>query len=462
MGMRLVLDDGTTPYVIDGDKTGSASTTTGVRLCGPKEGPFEWVVNEGREAELQCRIRVTAATTAALVTAVDALLAVLNTVRGRSVEIRYDDTNVMFQLPLASWSTFAATTGVRYLVDPRGGGGAEIDVLFTSEKRTTNEEREGRWEYVRKATGSAVATAERTFGTLAAAIAWVNTLRSGAGFPSEISSAFEVIEENFGYPSFGTSPIGDYNVACKVLLMQKAAWIAADNRFSAFRAVECQCSARDVQKQQADAPGEMVDKVMGISGSMILKTEASTDFDAADTSSTAPAAIAGLVSDAIDAVIEGLETRTGEGMEEMVRSVSYSETGEITFNVELALDGANIITWEEDVELVLDARTDIIRDYKGVGRRYPRPGGPSATITHTLKAEAFSRLVYRAPKLDGDKWEFTGARLPRSKRIYGPNGTAVWFLQGNTSWEWVPDGDVVFQTPEVSQDYESQTVQEAI
>src|SRR5688500_13639562 len=110
MATRLVLYNGSSTYTIDGAKASSASTTTGVRLLGPKEGPFEWVVQEGREAEIQCRIRITADATADLVTRVNALLAILNTTRGRTVEVRYDATNIMFQLPLQSWTTFAATT----------------------------------------------------------------------------------------------------------------------------------------------------------------------------------------------------------------------------------------------------------------------------------------------------------------------------------------------------------------
>lgn len=462
MGMRIVLDDGSSPYIIDGDKTGSASTTTGVRLLGPREGPFEWVVSEGREAEIQCRVRVTHATTAGLVAAVDALLAVLNTTRGRTVEVRYDDTNVMFQLPLASWTTFVATTGVRYLVDPRGGGGAEIDLLFSAQKLTTNQEQEGSWEYVRRATGLGVATAERTFGTRAAAVTWVNTLRAKSGFPAEISQDFEVIEENFGYPVVGTS-LGDYSVPCKVLLQQKPSWIAGDSRLDIFKVVECQSSVQDKQVQQSDSPGLMVNRVMAISGAFILKTEAAAEFDAADTSVTAAGAIADAVSDGIDAVIEGLETRTGEDMKEMLRSVSYNEDGQITFSAELVLDGRNILKWEEDVELVLTANTDIIRDYTGKTRVYKRPGGVSGTITHTIRAEAFSRLPYVAPKLSGEHWEFTGARFPRAKAVYGPNqDDSTYILAGSTTWEWKPDGDVAFQPPDLGQAYESQTLQEAV
>jgi hypothetical protein len=410
------------------------------------------------DMELAFAVQVTAASASALKTALEALRAAAVANSNADLVLERVSGTTLFQWLVSdgSWSRIEGNVefDVGALDDASSTHVALAVLTFRAERVGLASGSAGDpadaiapldWGVAFDANGRGSASVAATFETLATAQAWVATLRSGAGKPAWLGTAWRFASVTYN-PSQQLNqgspvPTAAYTpCAVTVVFRAMVSAFAADSAFADV--VDCTYNVNAVPRQ-GTPDGAGFD--LTITGSLQFKTENDATFDSGDTTSVAANTLRTKALACIESIKTDAQTRSGYGFTQLddVDLTYDAATGEVIFSVKgVSLLPNNVLAWAETVTI---QRTplDVIMPGTKARRVYQDALGADWTIRHSLAISALSVPSYRAPALSlsaGD-WLERPATKHEQPPMVSANGTRVYATSWEKEWMYVGSGE---------------------
>lgn len=437
MAVRLKIGS----YIIDAALSGSTSTTTGCVLLqgdsldGGQPGIRYQVSRD--TATLVVPVLVDRNSTANMKTSLDALeAAVLANV---NADIVYESaTGTTLRDWKVSDGTFSRIEGtvsadvqeenalvlITFNMTRLGveaGGSADPDNAITPVL----------WNFSLDVSGLASCAGDCTFKTREGAAAWVQTMRSGTGWPGwldadafRFSTAIYQKEQQLNQTATSASVAPEQAftpAAVTVILVRLPAAFASNSAFDNVVSLEYDAAGSPrgpIDENAGIAPGYDVI----LSGTLQFKTEKDTTYDSNDSTSVASADLKSTATACINAIEAEAKTRLGlEWVRVDEPTLTPTGGGSFAFAI-VAMTGSSgrVTEWTESMQIIVTPRDRAITGSKGV-RVHPHRLGPEIRVQHSLAITAFSKQVYVPPTFISSSW-FHESPNPTKPRVFTPEG----------------------------------------
>lgn len=449
-------------YIIDSADTSSTSTTSGVQLDLDAEDGARPVI---RDSEYRWPIMyavVTAASQAALKTAVDAVIDAIMNCAGK--EVKYEETNgtTLFNMPATIWPMAVGECEPDY-------DGLTCDIAFSIIGQRAGVLAGGaadepgqigpiEWQYENTGGGLGGMIVNATFGpTLSAgsitagarqnAVAFINKMLSSSNYPAWLSAAFRCVgiapiafDQKANQGTVGES---SYDPAIVSMTFRElAATLHADATFPAeVRSANWNVDMQerepiDVRSGQLDPGNEIV-----LFGDLLVKTEGNTTFNGSETS-LADNAIEAACAAAVDSIVNMFKA--------VYASLTPVQLGNYRLNID-AIQGVcgfavsflacgRILAWKESGILLNRWPKARSRASNGADTRYINKGGPIKTLVHNLTIQTQgSPEPYRAPNLQSG-WDIDDSATEPVTEISYRNGFRIFTTTGESSYTFMNKG----------------------
>lgn len=444
MSMRLKIGS----YIIDSAPTGSTSTTNGVRLLGERPG-IRW--SEGRaEAAILVPIQISRDTKANYKTSRDALVAALT--RTVQADVVYEsEAGTTFKDWLVSTNAWQRVECNVELEDESDNGnevaGLVLAIITASRIAPTTGsagDPEGllagiEWDFTVEGSGRCGGVAGIAyFDTKAHAAAWVQTIRSGAGWPDFVDATTarfathsyklpQQPNQPDPVPDSGYSPVP----ATVYLTVLPSAW-AASGAFDDVIDGNCEISVRSRGRLPSEANARPGLEVL-FTGHLQFKVDTADEFDASDTSFVAPGDVNSKALACIEVMKEDLQQRR-EIEFDYVDDIELHPTGrsgEVRFTAVGLAEFDGIFEFADDVVFESTPRDKLLEGSKGSVVMRSKLG-PLLRCMQTGAARALTAIEPTPPAFIDDTWfnELWRTRRPTAKPPHAEGMTMV-----ETSWE---------------------------
>lgn len=452
--MRLKIGS----YIIDGADTSSTSTTSGVQL-DLDDGPWAPEIDGEEFIWPVAYAYVTAASEAALKTAVDTVTAALTQCSGQAVVYEETSGTTLFEMHPNLWPEASAEVLPEY-------SGLSADIAFRIRGRRPgplsssagSADEAGQigtinWQYEITPGGIAGMIGTAVFGptlsgtTVTAgarenAVAWANKLRNTSNYPAWLSTNFRMV-----------SAVVDFDQKANQSTVAESSYDPCQCTLS-FREVDSTLiSSLPTNVLSADwsvqmEPRDAIDERSGagnpgfdfeLTGSIVLKTEGNTTFNSSETN-IADADAYTAANTTVTAVIAHFQA--------IYTTFSLTQISAPRINVDAVQGVASfavtftsqtrIRSWEEDGEITNQWAKVWSRASDGKDWRYANEGGPVKVLTHRLRIVSMDApQPYRPPTLNDNNWdEVELSRKPVVSRIM-TNGQRVYTTEGDSVWRYV-------------------------
>jgi hypothetical protein len=421
-------------YVIDGARSGSASTTTGVRLGFPEGQGTELKWREGKtSAVLAFAVYLDGITGAANVkTAVDAVRSAIINTGNADVVISFDGTTQ--RQFLVSTGEFSRITGT---VDAEEQENSAFLICELTCERVgvasgTAGDNTGaidalEWNYAEGAQGLAKATVSGVFKTKATAISFVQFFRNSSNWPAWIPSSYWVMLPTpvyeFEQQLNQSSPVPESAFTpCRatVMFQQIPAEVA-----SVMKSQSCLNLTYRIRKEPAppqdENSGEDPGNTFSIEAVAQFQVDNNSSFDSGD---TANVTVATLETKAL-AILTALKTAAQATMADSLEIVDkpiierMGDAGQVLISATYLSATKKILLWEETVELHFAFQGGIYTLDDGAEGISGHKAGDSIECSHTLNIDSLEPINYRRPTfMDDSSWQPIGRspQVPRVKR----------------------------------------------
>lgn len=334
---------------------------------------FTIVVNVDSQADLNQRVQD--------------VLDALDEMRSEGVEIESDVGERVFFIDPAAVESVAYSTTKEW-----GFQSCTISVDLEITPFDSSQFGKARWQYNRNSSGRAFIVGTIIASTRAAAVAVAAPLRAGTARPVWMPDSCRVVSDlnefEMSSGDIGTLPDTSYRPGeISVTFEQLPAWMASNSAFDDIRRGEFKFSAR-LEKLLNIRAGNLPGLAVEVRGMVEFKTESSTDYDVADTTTVAAGGMKGKVVAMANAAVAQAETRLGESitlLEPLERSVT-GEDGVYEFIVVGITGNANqVIEWDEQETYVEAFRGQIVNLADGGDFEFEHPGGDEVSLRHTVR-----------------------------------------------------------------------------
>lgn len=410
----------------------------------PEDEPlFLPVIGSDKAATLKFRVVVQAPsplTDDDLQTRLDALLAVLTDVRGKTIKLEYAPTKTRFQLPVASSSSFRAESTVM----PHAKG-AVVDVVLTSDSLTAPEtggpaDALGvlRWTIDGTSSGIFVATGLVLFATKTAAEAYVTLLKSGT-MPAWMGAKFRYFDHSIKESETGGTP-ADPAAELTVQMRQWPDEFLALATLSGAVFVDYRSAVKSHGPVNYYA-GMLPSNNVLIAGTIIWKVHKLAALVGVGDALMSPNAIRAATTAAIDSLIADFKVRSQKEFDELDREVNAGvRDGEQIFQVRgIELGGSSpIFDWKESVILRFAGGRRYGGDYKGITKRFDHPAGVEFSLVHRIDAQGLAPFAYRPPVIPGSgEWDPENGEIPKAEPDLYPSGTVIYSMNSQVVYKRV-------------------------
>lgn len=456
-------------YVID--TTAANSTTSGVRLdlSGDETGGIVFTGSTTGGSFAGFFVSVSAASEAALKTAVAAVVDKINNVMGQDIVYEETTGTTQWDMLASDWPEVVGEYSVSY-----GALSAKMAVGFTASRPAAQTSGAGdepgqagpiNWQYEQTTNDSAACVVKVAFqgdSTNSARqhmLTYVNKMSNTANYPSWLPTSMRLVGKvwEFEQQPNQTSPVPElaYNVGLLTLTFQEmAAALEAAGTLDNFKTCSYMVSKTkrapiDIRSGLTDPGHDVV-----IAGTMVLATEGNTTWNSSD-SAFAAASIRAAALSAIASIRTDAEARMGVG--------AFVQLGEVDIDIggingEVAFTGhyitgspSRVMSWEETGVLANADQVMKSRATNGAETIYRKAGGPERTFTHSLTATGLGVIAYKMPPLNAN-WERVGASIetPKQEPFAGAIGVSVYKTVGSSSWVYVNPGPTGPMAPPAS------------
>lgn len=447
-------------YIIDSADTSSSSTTSGVQLDLEPDDPLRPSI-QGNEYRWPVMFaNVTAASEAALKTAVDAVVDAVRNCQGKT--IKYEETNgtTLFEMPSTLWpvargdaeieqgqlTAQVAFSFIGAQAGPVSGGAADEPGQITPIN----------WQYEVGEGGIAAMIAQCTFGpTLSGgsvtagarenAIAWLNKLKDTSNYPAWLDTSFRQVDAVVEFDqkqNLASVAESSYDPAQVTLFFAELPEsIAADSTFdSNVQRVSWNVAVNDRpplnRRSNANAGFDITLNI-----NFTLKTEGNTAFNSSDTS-LADSAIYQKALDVANAVMSIFQT--------VYSSISLVKIGKPVINIDPGsgvcqafvryIGDTTIVEWQENALLSNVHQKAHSRATDGSDWKYEMEGGPIRTLTHQLRIVSIGTpVLYKKPTLSSNWDELQSDTEPKTEAAF-TDGTVQFMTFGSKIWRYVNPG----------------------
>lgn len=397
---RLIIDTG----IIDGTESGT-STIAGTIFGFGDRGVGLEISESPTELRIPFRVRVQGDDNATMLDRVQDVLDLLDAANVEGLVIEMQSGVEVVDIARDT------VKNIRYETTRKpGDNGMVIEGNFIIEKFDPDYT-EGRatWQYQRNGSGRGFVVGRIFAESRAAAVAYTAPIRAGSSRPVWMASSFRVQEDTTEFEFQGgviTGADGLYAPGEAVVVFeQMPAWAAANSVFNDVVKMELTFNAtqrEELDVRAGNVPGLDVD----ISGRLTFKTESSTTFDAADTTTTSSTALPTKVEACLTAIIAEAQKRLGEGVLTPMARLDRSVTGEdgvYQFAIPLITEGpSRVLKWTEVETYTRETRDVLLDIYDGSDWEMEHPGGFRETINHVLTIEALGgSRGYTQPRMFG-------------------------------------------------------------
>lgn len=438
-------------YVIDSAASGSTSTTQGVRLLTERPG-IRW--GEGRTtATLIVPILVSRDTLANFKTSRDALVAALT--RTVNADIVYEheagQTIKDWLVSTGAWQKIECNVEADE-VDNGNEVNALILATFTISRVAPSSGSAGdpdgvldgvEWDFTGEASGRCGGVIGIAyFDTRAHAAAWVQTIRSGTGWPDWVSTdkaRFATYSYKLPQQPNQPDPVPDSAYtpvpAVVYLTILPDAW-ASSGAFDDVIDGDCSLSLRSRGRLQSEAAARPGLEVL-FSGHLQFKVDTAEEFDAGDTSFTAPGALKEKALACIEVMKSDLEQRRGVTFE-YIDDVDLNPTGrsgEMRFTVVGLAEFDGIFEYANDVVFESTPRDRILTGSLG-DVVFRSKLGPMLRCLQTGAARATYAIDPAPPPFIDDTW-FNELWRTRAPKTYPPHGEGMTFYESSWEGRWL-------------------------
>lgn len=334
---------------------------------------FTIVVNVDAQADLNQRVQD--------------VLDALDEMRAEGVEIESDIGERLFYIDPANVESVAYSTTKEW-----GYCSCTITVGLEITPFDSSQFGKARWQYNRNSSGRAFVVGTIIASTRAAAVAAAAPLRAGTARPVWMDSSFRVVSDlnEFEMASGDIATLADTSYRpgeISVTFEQVPSWMANNSAFDDIRRGEFKFSAkleRLLNTRADNLPGLSVE----VRGMVEFKTEASSTYDVADTTTVAAGDLKGKVVAMANAAVAQAETRLGESivlLDPIERSVT-GEDGVYEFILTGVTGNANqVLEWDEQETYVETFRGQIVNLADGGDFEFEHPGGDEVSLRHTVR-----------------------------------------------------------------------------
>lgn len=469
-------------YIIDSADSGSTSTTSGVQLH-IAEGNV--TVDERSTGVLLTGLdcTVTAATEAALKTAVEAVLNAIERCDG--VDLVFEETvgTTLATLRASEWRiTGHAETvyGDLTAYIELGFEGERFAPLTNGAGDEPGQLGEITYEYELVVSGLAACIVNARFGTsedgtiggLQRAQTYVNKMRNPANYPSWIPATLPLVDVIFpiiDQQPNAASPVPAKNltpVMVRLFFREMASDLAANAAFASIKVANYTINA--VKSPPLDESSGQMEPGMDvlISGLFQFKTEGNTTFDASDTTKTAATALQPLTIAAIAVIRTQAATRMGLTLMQLGGAdiTMEGDNGQVTWAIHCITAGSRIREWEEEGLLSNTGLLMKTRATNGAEWLYEKNGGPEKSFTHSLTAVALvTPAPYKVP-VSGRDWKqlelVINTEIKRNYHVgsQGGDSQSAFVTRARSAWVHVNPGPTKGRTTEYAAIYPPTTV----
>ena len=447
-------------YIIDSADASSSSTTAGVQLDLEPDDPIRPQIQANEYRWPIMFANVTAASEAALKTAVDAVVAAIRNCQGK--EIKYEETNgtTLFSMPSTEWPVVTADVEVEQgqLTAQLAFSfrGAQAGVVSSGAADEPGQVQPINWQYEVSGGGIAGMIAQCSFGpTIVAgsitagarenALAWINKLKSTANYPAWLGTAFRQVDAVVEFDqkqNLASVDETSYDPASVTLFFAELEEsLAADSTFdSNVQRIEWSVAVNDrppLNRRSGANSGFDITLNMNYT----LKTEGNTAFNSSDTS-LADSAIYQKALDVANAVITIFQT--------VYASITLVKLGKPIINIDPGsglcvvsvryIGDTTVVEWQENALLSNVAQKAHSRATDGSDWKYEMEGGPIRTLSHQLRIVSIgSPVTYRKPVLSNDWDEIQSDSEPKTEAVYS-DGAVQFMTFGSKMWRYVNPG----------------------
>lgn len=440
-------------YIIDSADASSTSTTSGVVLDLDDAQPLQVAIDREEFRWPIMYAHITAATEAALNTAIEAVRAKIEAPGG--FDVIYEET--------------ASTTLIKMDADewPQADGAMEVeisgltaDIAFSFTGRRSGPVASGagdeagqtspiNWQYETAAGGIGLMVVRATFGPTISggsitagsrqnAVAFINKLRNTANYPSWLATTFRMLnavvefEQKENQASVGESSYDPCVATITFNEMDSAVTWPSNVQSGNYTVSPVEREPLDVRA------GELGGKDFVLRGTLTLKTEGNTTFNSSDSAIAAAA----VYSTAVTTVANILTYITGT----LYSSFALTQlggadidiergTGVVNFSVRLV--SSTVLSWTERGRIRNVDQKVWSRATDGTDWEYERNGGPLKVFTHALEVlKVGAGQPYKPPNLGNDWSRIDEDNDPVYESKYS-NGQLVSYTLGASTWRWV-------------------------
>lgn len=326
-------------------------------------------------------------TQAALNQRVQDVLDALDGMRTDGVEIESDVGERLFFIDPAGVESVAYSTTKEW-----GYTSCTISVDLEVTPFDSSQYGKARWQYNRNSSGRAFVVGTIIASTRAAAVAAAAPLWAGTARPVWMDSSFRVVSDlnEFEMASGDIATLTDSSYRpgeISVTFEQIPSWMASNSAFDDIRRGEFKFSAK-LERLLNIRAGNLPGLAVEVRGMVEFKTEASSTYDVADTTTIAAGALKGKVEAMATAAVAQAETRLGESitlLEPLERSVT-GEDGVYEFIlVGITGNSHQVIEWDEQETYVEAFRGQIVNLADGGDFEFEHPGGDEVSLRHTVR-----------------------------------------------------------------------------
>lgn len=455
MGARLKIGS----YILDAAASGSTSTTSGARLWLGEDGPVAKWTETRTGMTVAFIVTVTAASAAALKTALEALrdAAVRNVNSDLVLERTSGTTLFQWKVSDGAFSRIIGDMEVQQL----GAIDSATDAHVAAVLLTFNGERVGissdgagdpddvleplDWNVAFDANGRGTCTVSAVFQTRLDATVYANGLRT-TNRPAWMGTAWRFVSVTYQLQQQlnQTSPVPETAYQpCTVTVLFRAmpSAFAGSSAFADVVDLDYTVSATRRQPIGENAGGSPGYDVT-ISGSLQFKCESDSTFDVNDTTSVAGSALRAKALACLAVIRSDALTRAGVGMVEMdeAQLTNGGTTGEVAFALTgvASLPGDNL-SYEESLTVEVTPTDKLMRGSRAK-RVFKDAGGPDVTIRHTLTISSLALPSYSPPGIvaaSPDLWLARASTRQMPPPLVTGNGTRIYNASWTYEWEWL-------------------------
>lgn len=450
-------------YILDEADSGSTSSTSGCQLdIGEADDP-DFMTPEIEDdtagsgaSEYRWPIFhavVTAASVAALKTAVDAVEAGIMNCSGKTITLA-SSGSTLFTMSDTVFPQCTASVKKEYdelrcdiafsFIGKRAGTPATGAASETGQVGAIT------WQYEISAGGLAGMVATAVFaagagGARTNANTWVNKLRNTGNYPAWLSTAFRMVgaviefDQKANEASISETSYDPSRVT--LTFRELAASLAADSNWPSTVLAANWNVAMTERKPLNQRAGGAAGFDLVLFGDLTCKTEGNVTFNASETS-LADGAIYAAANTAVTSIISQFRT--------VYASLALTQWGSPVLNIDEVQGivgfavhftaNANVLEWEETCIIRNIFQKVWSRASDGSDWVYEKKGGPIRTCTHSLRIVGVSApQPYRPPTLNSN-WDEVDAGIEPTIRLKHNNGAIEYHTAGEKTWRYVNPG----------------------